>query len=174
MIVDARVETLQNCSMFLFPKFAASFDALLRMSFHITEPGGNFWLCFSRPKQHLSGLRRFHDPNRFLRSSKRFFVRLTNTLSASQVNLIPSQTAFLSCHFEVPGWTIVLALDEQRDIPKLGAFSRAFFYEHLLELSVRKLPVCDCEGYAQWTIGANRCDDSFVQNTVLLETQGSS
>ena len=42
----------------------------------------------------------------------------------------------------------------------------------LLELSFTELLVCHCEGYAQWTIGATRCDDLFVQNTVLLETQG--
>ena len=48
---------------------------------------------------------------------------------------VGSRTAFLSCHFEVPGWTKVLALDEQRDIPKLGALLSCVFYEHLLELS---------------------------------------
>ena len=47
-------------------------------------------------------LRRFHDPNRFLRSSKRFFVRLTNTFSASQVNLIPDLRRFLQVNLLHP------------------------------------------------------------------------
>ena len=53
------------------------------------------------------------------------------------------------------------------------SFLSCVFYEHLLELSFPELLVGDCEGSAQWTIGATRCDDLFVQNTVLLETQVS-
>ena len=86
---------------------------------------------------------------------------------------VGSRTAFLSCHFEEPGWTKVLALDEKRDIPKLGAFSRAFCmntFSHCLSRS------CQCVTVRDLRSGQSVQPDVMTYlciNTVLLETQGS-
>ena len=137
------VETVYNCSVFLFASSQYIFYVLFRVSFHVVGPRDSFCVKILPSWYFFSCSGRYSWFEHFLVLTDNVFVRFTFTLSESQMYMIEtwcwyvkinkfhqvlphwSHTLFFQpfwCHPRIPKRTI-LVFDEQNRHSQFGTFS---------------------------------------------------